>query len=155
MCGSPDLITFSLILDKLKFQRSPGQLGNFMYCKIPHPPPLNGISTQEHSVSNLLRDHRNRPKLDCSKMERQPTNAGYVEMKIILSTINTLEHHVSCTDAKISVRINLLFYLFFHRRPIQQLFISCRPFVVNTFSTDFVGVEVSSVSWLRQLAVEV
>ena len=29
--------------------------------------------------------------------------------------------------------VNLLFYLFFHRRPIQQLYVSfCRPFVVNT-----------------------
>ena len=56
---------------------------------------------------------------------------------------------------KISFRVNLLFDLFFHRRPIQQLFLSCRPFVVNTFSTGLVGVEVSSVSWLGQLTVGV
>ena len=31
------------------------------------------------------------------------------------------------------------------------MFLSCRPFVVNkTFSTDLVGVEVTSVSWLAQ-----
>ena len=41
---------------------------------------------------------------------------------------------------RFSVRINLLFYLFFYRRPIQQLFsFSYRPFVVNTFSTGLVG----------------
>ena len=34
---------------------------------------------------------------------------------------NTFKYHVSCIDGKISVRINLLSYLFFHRRPIQQL----------------------------------
>ena len=34
------------------------------------------------------------------------------------------------------------------------MFLSCRPFVVNTtFSTGFVGVEVTSVSWLGQLTV--
>ena len=32
-------------------------------------------------------------------------------------------------------------------------FLSCRPFVVITFSTGLVGVEVTSVSWLGQLAV--
>ena len=31
------------------------------------------------------------------------------------------------------------------------VFLSCRPFVVNTFSTDLLGVEVTSVSWLGQL----
>ena len=30
----------------------------------------------------------------------------------------------SCTNGKILVRINLLFYLFFHRRPIQYLYVS-------------------------------
>ena len=38
--------------------------------------------------------------------------------------INTFKYHVSCADGKISVRINLLFYLFFHRRLIQQLCVS-------------------------------
>ena len=34
------------------------------------------------------------------------------------------------------------------------VFLSCRPFVVNTtFSTGLVGVEVSSVSWLGQLKI--
>ena len=34
------------------------------------------------------------------------------------------------------------------------MFLSCRPFVVNTtFLTGLVGVEVSSVSWLGQLTV--
>ena len=33
----------------------------------------------------------------------------------------------------------------------SRLFLSCRPFVVNTtFSTGLVGVEVTSVSWLGQ-----
>jgi hypothetical protein len=37
------------------------------------------------------------------------------------SKINTFKYHVSRTDGKISVVINLLFYLFFHRRPIQHM----------------------------------
>ena len=45
-----------------------------------------------------------------------------VKMKDNRSAIKMLEgtfkYHVSCPDGKISVRINLLFYLFFHRRPI-------------------------------------
>ena len=40
------------------------------------------------------------------------------------SVINTFKYHVSYTNGKISVRIILLFYLFFHRRPIQNLCIS-------------------------------
>ena len=53
----------------------------------------------------------------------------------------------------ILIRINLLFYLFFTVVPPNTcVFLSCRPFVVNTtFSTGLVGVEVSSVSWLEQL----
>ena len=35
------------------------------------------------------------------------------------------------------------------------MFLSCRPFVVITFSTGLVGVEVTSVSWLGQLTVGV
>ena len=35
------------------------------------------------------------------------------------------------------------------------VFLSCRPFVVNTFSTGLVSVAVSSVSWLGQLTVGV
>ena len=38
--------------------------------------------------------------------------------------IDTFKYHVSCTDGKTSVRINLLFNLYFHRRPIQQLCVS-------------------------------
>ena len=54
------------------------------------------------------------------------------------------------------IRINLLFYLFFTVVPFNTcVFLSCRPFVVNTtFSTGLVGVEVSSVSWLGQLKEE-
>ena len=38
--------------------------------------------------------------------------------------------------------------------PSNVVSLSCRPFVVNTtFSTDLVGVEVSSVSWLGQLKI--
>ena len=74
-----------------------------------------------------------------------------------LSSINTFKYHVSCTDGKISVRINLLFYLFFTVVPSNTcVFLSCRPFVVNTtFLTGLVGVKVSSVSWLGHLTVGV
>ena len=67
---------------------------------------------------------------------------------------STFKHHVSCTDAKISVRIIYFYYLFFHSRPNHKLcFLSCMPFVVNaTFST---GLVVSSVSWLWQLTAGV
>ena len=49
---------------------------------------------------------------------------------------NTFKYHVLCTDGKISVRNNLLFYLFFTVVPFNTfVFISCRPFVVSsTFS---------------------
>ena len=40
---------------------------------------------------------------------------------ILTNTYSTFKYHVSYTDRKISVRINLLFYLFFHRRPNQHL----------------------------------
>ena len=47
---------------------------------------------------------------------------------------------------------NLLFYLFFTVIPSNIcVFNSCRPFVVNTFSTGLVSVEVSSVSRLGHL----
>ena len=66
--------------------------------------------------------------------------------------INTFKYHVSCTGGKISVRINLLFYLFFTVVPSNScVFLSSRLFVVNTFSSGLVGAEVSSVSWLGQL----
>ena len=47
------------------------------------------------------------------------------------------KYHVSCTNGKISFRINLLFYLFFTVVPFNTcVFLSYRPFVVNTtFST--------------------
>ena len=48
-----------------------------------------------------------------------------------------------------NVRINL-FYLFFTVVPSNTcVFHSCRPFIVNTFSTDLVGVEVSS-RWMLE-----
>ena len=51
--------------------------------------------------------------------------------------------------------INLLFYLFFTIVPCNScVFLSCRPFVVNTFSIGFVGVKVSSVSCLGSLACQ-
>ena len=61
-----------------------------------------------------------------------------------------------CTDGKITVLINVLFYLFFIVVPSNScVFLSCRPFVVNkTFSTGLVGIEVSSASWLGQLTVD-
>ena len=44
---------------------------------------------------------------------------GIKSPNIILNIL--LNYHISITDEMISVRINLLFYLFFHRRPIQHL----------------------------------
>ena len=41
----------------------------------------------------------------------------FLSTKLIL---NTVKYHVSCTDGKISVRINLLFYLFFQRGRRQK-----------------------------------
>ena len=43
---------------------------------------------------------------------------------IISAVINTFKYQVSCTNGKISVRVNLLFYLFFYLRPIQHLRVS-------------------------------
>ena len=34
-----------------------------------------------------------------------------IEKKLILKILNTFKYHVSCTEGKISVRINLLFYV--------------------------------------------
>ena len=67
-------------------------------------------------------------------------------MQSLLEDKHSFNCHVSCTDGKISVRINLLFYLFFTVVPSNScVFLSCRPFVVNTtFSIGLVGVEVSS-----------
>ena len=67
--------------------------------------------------------------------------------------LNTFKYHVSCTDGKISVRIIYFCYLFFNHCTTHELcFLSFRPFIVNVaFST---GLVVSSVSWLRQLAVD-
>ena len=50
-----------------------------------------------------------------------------------------------------------IIYLFFTVVPSNIcMFLSCGPFVViTTLSTGFVGVEVSSVFWLGQLAVGV
>jgi hypothetical protein len=63
-----------------------------------------------------------------------------------MGKIHIFKYHVSCTDGKISVRIIYYLYLFFTDVPSNTfVFISCRPFVVNTtFSTGLVGVEVSS-----------
>ena len=81
----------------------------------------------------------------------QTTEASSLIIKTI-TEFHTLKYHVSCTDGKISVRINLLFYLFFNVVPSNTyVFLSCRPFVVNTtFST---SLEVFSVSWLWQLII--
>ena len=60
---------------------------------------------------------------------------------VTVTFYNTFKYHVSCRDGKISVTISLLFYLFF--RPSSHptvVFLSCRPFVVNTtFSTPTVN----------------
>ena len=58
------------------------------------------------------------------------------------SPLNTFKYQVSCTDGKILVKINLLFYLFFIGRTIQHLcFILVGFFfIVNTtFSTGLMG----------------
>ena len=59
------------------------------------------------------------------------------------SDINTFKYHVSCSDGKISVRINLSFYLYFPPSNIC-MFLFCRPLVIIEFSTGLVGVEVTS-----------
>jgi hypothetical protein len=47
-------------------------------------------------------------------------------------------------------QLKLIYCFIFHPRRIQyMLFLSCRPFVVITFSTGLVGVEVNSVPWLE------
>ena len=57
-----------------------------------------------------------------------PQHLGYFihaeRILILLFTSILLNIIFLCTDGKISVRINLLFYLFFHRRPIQHLYVS-------------------------------
>ncbi len=57
--------------------------------------------------------------------------------------LDTFQYHVSCTDGRISDRINLSFYLFFTVVPSNSCaFLFCRHFVVNmTFSTGLVGVK--------------
>ena len=59
--------------------------------------------------------------------------------------MNTFIYHVSCKDGNILVKINLLFYLYFPPSShLIYVFLSCRPFIVNTtFSTGLVGVEVN------------
>jgi len=70
------------------------------------------------------------------------------------SLSNTFKYIVLRTDGKISVRIILLFYLYFVTVFPSNIcmFLSCRPFVVvTTFPIGLMGVEVTSVSWLGQL----
>ena len=45
--------------------------------------------------------------------------------------VNTFKYHVSCTDGKISVRIDEFFLHFFTVVPFNG-FLSCRPFIVIT-----------------------
>ena len=56
-----------------------------------------------------------------------------------------------------SIQLELIYYFTYFSIVVPSnscVFLSCRPFVVNTtFSTGLVGVEVSSVSWLGQLTV--
>ena len=60
-----------------------------------------------------------------------------------IQAFNTFKYHVSCTDGKISVRIDLIYHLFFTVVPSNTCaFLSGRPFVVNTtFPTGLVGVQ--------------
>ena len=44
-------------------------------------------------------------------LRRQREDFGLSSGKLTSSYINTFKYHVSCTDGKISVRINLLFYV--------------------------------------------
>ena len=55
---------------------------------------------------------------------------------------STFKYHVSCADAKISVRNYYYFTYFSTVVPSNScVFLSCRSFVINTFSTVLVGVE--------------
>ena len=56
--------------------------------------------------------------------------------------INTFKYNVLCTDGKISVRINLLFYFFSIVVSFNScVFLYCRTFIINTtFSTGLVGI---------------
>ena len=55
------------------------------------------------------------------------------------------------------LKLELIYYFTYFSTVVPShicVFLFCRPFVINTtFSTGLVGVEVSSVSWLRQLTV--
>ena len=69
-------------------------------------------------------------------------------------TYTNIETNLEILHILPKVRINLLLFYFTTVVPSNScVFLSCRPFVVNTFSTDLVGVEVSSVSRLGQLIV--
>ena len=46
------------------------------------------------------------------------SNLGIYRFIDSFQVINTFKYHVSCTDGKISVRINLLFYLFLRYKEI-------------------------------------
>jgi len=51
-------------------------------------------------------------------------------------------------------QLELIYYFTYFYTVVPSkscVFLSCRPFVVNTFSIGLVGVEVSSVSWLGQM----
>ena len=56
-------------------------------------------------------------------------------------------------------QLELIYYFVYFSTVVPSnmcMFLSCRPFVVNTtFSTGLVGVVVTSVSWLGQLTVGV
>ena len=69
--------------------------------------------------------------------------------------INTSKYHVSAPMGRFQLELIYYFTYFSTVVPSNSfVFLSCRPFVVNTiFLTGLVGVEVSSVSWLGQLTV--
>ena len=77
-----------------------------------------------------------------------------VQLSNYTSVFNTFKYHVFAPMGRFQLES---IYLYFP--PSSQLFIcflSCRPFVaITTLSTGFVGVEVTSVSWLEQLTVGV
>ena len=81
-------------------------------------------STLKQIVSiNINSPHFYRSNAVSMSMRRSWHPVGVLKV-VHITYINNFIHHISCTDGKISVRISLLFYLFLHRRPIQQLFVS-------------------------------
>ena len=92
------------------------------------------------------------------KQSAENTGCFTVYLSIKLSMcIATPVDELLFNAMKTIYNLELIYYFtyFFTVVPSNScVFLSCRPFVINV-STGLVGVEVSSVSWLGQLTVEV